>query len=342
MSGDTQALNRRLQRRSVPMLCSFVPLSQVAELLMRCLSPLSKRTGSAGILIVAMALSTVFAGDASGRGTRDSSDADNSEASIRVEDDTGQLVTLSHTAQRIIALSPHLVELSFAAGAGGQLIGAIEGSDYPQAARQIERVGSYRGIPLELVVAKQPDLVLAWDSGTPASLIEQLRRLNIPVYLSEPRQLDQIADDLRNIGRLSGHAERGEQAAARFEAALANTEQHLSPPPRVFYQLGQSPLTTLAGGQIVTQVIRHCGGEPLFDEAPVLVPQIGWESLLEAQPEVILAASHDDRWQTFWADHDELPAVANGALYTLDPDAISRPGPRMIQAVREVCRVLSR
>lgn len=311
---------------------------------MRCLSPLSP-PGDAILRAVTVLLVSTLLFVASvafaAAPTSAVSGADNG-APIQVMDDTGHIVTLAHPAERIIALSPHLVESSFAVGAGEQLIGVIEGSDYPPAARQIERIGSYRGIPLELIVARQPDLVLAWESGTPASLIEQLERLGIPVYRSEPRQLDQIADDLRDIGRLSGHAERGEQAATDFEMALARSEQHLSPAPRVFYQLGQSPLTTLAGGQIVTQVIRHCGGEPLFDDSPVLVPQIGRESLLEAQPEVILAARDDDRWQTFWAGHDELPAVETGALYTLDPDAISRPGPRMIQAVRQVCGFLSR
>ncbi|NRB56529.1 MAG: cobalamin-binding protein [Salinicola sp.] len=260
---------------------------------------------------------------------------------ISVEDDSGRTVTLSRPAERIVALAPHLVEMSYAVDAGGQLVGAIEGSDYPPAAAHIDRVGSYRGVPIELVVAKRPDLVLVWGSGTPASLIEQLERLEIPVYRSEPRKLDQIADDLRDIGRLSGHDVAGEKAASRFERALQRSSQTLSPEPRVFYQLGQSPLTTLAGGQVVTQIIRHCGGEPLFEEAPVLVPQIGWESLLEAQPEVILAAGADDRWKAFWAHHDELPAVRDGALYTVDRDAISRPGPRMIQAVQEVCQALA-
>ncbi|WP_157958630.1 cobalamin-binding protein [Salinicola sp. CPA57] len=312
---------------------------------MRCLSPLPSRWRQtirwplAAVSPFALALMVAVVGWPATRVSAAESDV--GVTAVSVEDDSGRRVTLARPAERIIALAPHLVELSYAVGAGRQLVGVIDGSDYPPAARQIARVGSYRGIPLELVVARQPDLVLVWGSGTPASLVEQLERLDIPVYRSEPRQLGEIAGDLRDIGRLSGHASAGEQAASDFEQALEGTTQQLSPAPRVFYQLGQSPLTTLAGGQIVTQVIRHCGGVPLFDDAPVLVPQIGWESLIEAQPEVILAAGNDDRWQSFWAKHDELPAVRNGAMYTLDPDAISRPGPRMIHAVRQVCRALA-
>lgn len=263
-------------------------------------------------------------------------------AAIDVVDDSGRHVTLAQPAERIVALAPHLVEMAYAVGAGSQLVGVIDGSDFPPAARQIDRVGSYRGIPLEAIVAKRPDLVLAWSSGTPAAVIERLTALGIPVYRSEPRHLLQIAKDLRDIGRLSGHESSGQKAARAFRQALADSRQTLRPPPRVFYQLGQSPLTTLAGGQIVTQIIRRCGGEPLFANASVLVPQIGWESLVESQPQIILAAGDDDDWKAFWRAHDELPAVRDSALYTLDPDAISRPGPRMVQAVQEVCRALSR
>ncbi|GHB27105.1 cobalamin-binding protein [Salinicola rhizosphaerae] len=261
-------------------------------------------------------------------------------AAIDVVDDSGRHVALVRPAERIVALAPHLVEMAYAVGAGSQLVGVIDGSDFPPVATQLDRVGSYRGISLEAIIAKRPDLVLVWGSGTPTEVIQRLTALKIPVYRSEPRHLAQIADDLRDIGRLSGHESAGQEAAQAFRQALVDSRQSLTPPPRVFYQLGQSPLTTLAGGQIVTQIIRRCGGEPLFADAPVLVPQIGWESLVESQPQVILAAGDDDDWKGFWRSHDELPAVRDGALYTLDPDAISRPGPRMIEGVREVCHAL--
>ncbi|WP_164999616.1 ABC transporter substrate-binding protein [Salinicola tamaricis] len=84
------------------------------------------------------------------------------QAEIRVVDDHGEALTLAAPAKRIVALAPHLVEDAFAAGAGAQLVGVIAGSDYPAAARELPRVGSYRGIALEAVVSAQPDLVLAW------------------------------------------------------------------------------------------------------------------------------------------------------------------------------------
>ncbi|WP_136066761.1 cobalamin-binding protein [Modicisalibacter radicis] len=263
-------------------------------------------------------------------------------AAITVIDDDGDRVSLERPAERIVALAPHAVEMLYAVGAGDALVGAIDGSDYPAAAGQLPRVGNYRGVPLEAVLARKPDLVVVWASGTPHALVERLRELEIPLYASEPRALSDVADNLRDLGRLAGQARRGDYRAAVYLARLAGLGQTFDQPPRVFYQLGTNPLTTLAGGHIVSQVIRGCGGVALFAEQPVLVPQIGREALIAARPTVILSASRDDDWQAAWQRWALLPAVASGQLYTLEPDWISRPGPRLLDAMAQVCSALRR
>lgn len=263
-------------------------------------------------------------------------------AAISVIDDNGDRVTLEAPAKRVVALAPHAVEMLYAVGAGDTLVGAIDGSDYPAAARRLPRIGNYRGVPLEAVLASKPDLVVVWASGTPHALVERLRELEIPLYASEPRALPDIAEDLRELGRLTGHGERGQYQSAVYLARLAALEQTFDQPPRVFYQLGTSPLTTLAGGHIVTQVIRGCGGVPLFAGQPVLVPQIGREALIAARPTVILSASRNDDWQAAWQRWSLLPAVEAGQLYTLEPDWINRPGPRLLDAMDQVCSALRR
>lgn len=261
-------------------------------------------------------------------------------APVSVVDDSGRTVTLQAPAKRVVALAPHAVEMLYAIGAGETLVGAIQGSDYPEAAKALPRVGSYRGIALEAVLARTPDLVVTWASGTPRALVERLAALGIPVYTSEPRRLAQVAENLHELGQLTGQAEAGKTLASDFMSRLAALRQNLGNPPRVFYQLGANPLTTLADGHIVTEAIRHCGGEPLFGESPVLVPQVSREALLQARPEVILSASLDDAWKAAWQRWELLPAVQEGRLYTLDPDLISRPGPRIIEAVEAVCKAL--
>ncbi len=263
-------------------------------------------------------------------------------AALEVTDDAGNTVTLEAPAERVVALAPHIVEMLYAVEAGERLVGVLQGSDYPEAAKQVSRVGSYRGIALEAIMAREPDLVVTWRSGTPRSVVERLKALGVTVYESEPRRLDDVADDLRDLGRLTGHSETARRAAGAFELRLAASRQTLSETPRVFYQLGHNPLTTLGDGHIITQAIRHCGGKPLFAERSVLVPEVGREALIEARPEVILSAAPSDDWQRAWQGQDWLPAVRDGHLYTLDPDPISRPGPRLVEGVEQVCQALER
>lgn len=263
-------------------------------------------------------------------------------AALEVTDDAGNTVTLEAPAERVVALAPHIVEMLYAVEAGERLVGVLQGSDYPEAAKQVSRVGSYRGIALEAIMAREPDLVVTWRSGTPRSVVERLKALGVTVYESEPRRLDDVADDLRDLGRLTGHSETARRAAGAFELRLAASRQTLSETPRVFYQLGHNPLTTLGDGHIITQAIRHCGGKPLFADRSVLVPEIGREALIEARPEVILSAAPSDDWQRAWQGQDWLPAVRDGHLYTLDPDPISRPGPRLVEGIEQVCQALER
>ncbi|MBZ9556526.1 MULTISPECIES: cobalamin-binding protein [unclassified Modicisalibacter] len=262
-------------------------------------------------------------------------------ASVSAVDATGKRVTLESPATRVVALAPHAVEMLYAVGAGDALVGAIAGSDYPPAARALPRVGSYRGLSAEAILARRPDLVVTWLSGTPSALVARLRELGVAVYASEPRRLADVPEELRELGRLTGHAAGGETRARAFLARLASQRQRLAEPPRVFYQLGHEPLTTLAGGQIVTQVIRACGGEPLFADQPVLVAQVSREALIAAHPEAILAAAPDDGWQAAWQRWSLLPAVRENHLYTLSPDLISRPGPRLLDGMAEVCAALA-
>ena len=97
-------------------------------------------------------------------------------AALEVDDDAGRTVALTAPAERVVALAPHIVELLYAVGAGERVVGALEGSDFPRAARDIPRVGSYRGIALEAIMAREPDLVVTWRSGTPRSVVTASRR----------------------------------------------------------------------------------------------------------------------------------------------------------------------
>lgn len=261
---------------------------------------------------------------------------------ITVRDDAQHKVVLAQPAHRIVSLAPHATELLFAAGAGAYVIGVSDYSDYPPAAKQILSVGSSSALDIERIVALKPDLVVAWSSGNSASQIASLRAIGIPVFESEPRQLDAVASSLLRLSQLAGTEDSGMAAAAAFKARLAQLEATYSQRPtvRVFYQIWKKPLMTLNDSHMVTSVIRLCGGENVFGKLPQLAPTVSTEAVLQANPEVIFAADGGSSPGTSWQRFPQLAAVAGNNLFALTPNWMSRPGPRILDGAAELCEKL--
>ena len=270
-------------------------------------------------------------------------------AAVEVTDFRGEVVRLDTPAKRIVALAPHLVENLYSAGLGDRIVGAVSYSDYPPAAREIPQVGGYTNISLEAVLAKNPDLVVAWASGQggdPATLA-RFEALGIPVYVDRPRQLEDIGRAIRDLGALGNTPEVANAAAARFDRRLASLRQRYAsrPPVSVFYQVWDEPLQTLAGEQFVGQVIRLCGGRNIFADAVSLAPRIGIESVLERDPEAIVASGMGDErpdWLDDWRDWPGLQAVENEHLFFVPPDLIQRATVRVLEGASMLCRQLAR
>jgi hypothetical protein len=172
-------------------------------------------------------------------------------AQIEVKDYIGRDVVLEQPARRIVALAPHIVENLYSAGAGQYLVGAVSYSDFPAAAADVPRVGSYRAFSLETILALQPDLIITWASGNGIAALQDLQTLGVPVYVSEPRKLDDIPRSLRAYARLAGTEQVGERAAQKVSQALHALAVDYSErrPISVFYQIWHEPLQTLNGEQ---------------------------------------------------------------------------------------------
>jgi iron complex transport system substrate-binding protein len=266
-----------------------------------------------------------------------------SEAVVR--DDYGNEVRLDKPASRIVSLAPHLTELLYAAGAGARVVGAVEFSDFPAAARSLARVGSDARIDLEAVLALRPDLVVAWPNAGSLRAVERLAELGMPVFRSEPRELDDIASTLQRLGRLAGSEPQADAAAAAFRArAGAVQRRHAGARKvRVFYQIWDRPLLTVNGAHIISKVIGVCGGENVFAAAPLLVPEVDREAVLRANPEVIVASGSNDaqpQWLEAWRRLPGLAAADRGQLYAIPPDLIQRHTPRILDGAERLCRFL--
>jgi iron complex transport system substrate-binding protein len=268
-------------------------------------------------------------------------------AEIRVIDDTGKPVTLARPARRIVSLAPHVTELLYAAGAGNRMVGAVEYSDYPDDAKRIPRVGSGFGFDMEAIVAMQPDLIIAWQSGNPSWQVARLSGLGLPVFVTEPRRLDDVAGLLERLGRLAGTEAVAAKVASEFRHRRAQLQARYAgrPPVAVFYQVIDVALLTINGQHLINDVIDLCGGQNVFSDLPSLTPRVDVESVLQKNPDVILASGHAPLWPAWrerWRAWPAFSAAARGNLFFIPPDLIHRHSPRILQGAEQVCAALDK
>jgi iron complex transport system substrate-binding protein len=264
-------------------------------------------------------------------------------ATITVRDDDGKPVTLQKPAQRVIAMAPHVTELLFAAGGGDKIVGAVNFSDYPEAAKKIPNIGDNRQVDMERVAALKPDLIVIWMHGSSERQIETLRQLGIPLFHSEPKKLAEIPDSLERLGQLLGTEAVANKAAAELRDKLASLTAQYSkrPPVRVFYQIWDKPLYTLSGSHIISDAMRVCGGENVFASMKVTAPVVDVEGVLREDPEAVFATAEKNYGGVnLWRPYKSMLAVRNDNLFTVDGHLLNRAGPRMIQGTAVLCEKL--
>lgn len=258
------------------------------------------------------------------------------------------LVALNAGAgQRVVSLAPFLTDLMVELEVSDRLVGVLADPSLPTDLAAVPRVGSYHDLSLEAVVAQRPDLVLAWTSGSPAALLSRLESLGIEVRRYDPQALDDIARTVIDIGTLFGEEERAQLVALQYRGALAKLKRPLNEQsPGVFLQVWDDPLYTLSDTQLVGDVLRHCGARNVFGGLGLLAPQVGRESVIAADPEIILILADDQgpaqAWLGRWRRFTQLQAVRNNRLYLLDSDYLARATPDILEGVRRVCELVER
>ena len=271
--------------------------------------------------------------------------SDRVDLSVQVIDFNGSIVKLDQPARRIVALAPHVVENVYSAGAGEHLVGVVAYSDFPQAATTLPIVGGYAQTNLEKILELQPDLVIAWQSGNSDSSVARIQQLGFPVYIDQPRRLDDIAKSIRDIGILAGTIDIAESNAQSYLSSIDKVRKKnlAQQPVSTFYQVWDSPLRTINGGHIISNAIELCGGLNIYADEALIAPIINIESILERDPEVILASGMSDArpdWLDDWLAWPSLSAVKLDNLFFVNPDHIQRHTVRIVNGINRICSQL--
>jgi len=263
-------------------------------------------------------------------------------AAVSVTDDGGTVIMLKAPATRIVSAAPHTTELLFAAGAGKAVVGVSAYSDFPAQAKRLPSVGNSAQLDLERIIDLRPDLVVAWKSGNSTRQIERLRQLGIPVFESEPRDFAAIATNIDRLAILAGSSAQGKAAATAFRQQLATLRQQYASRSlvRVFYQIWPSPLMTLNHAHLVSQALSLCGADNIFGTLPQLVPTVGIEAVINADPEAIFISDERTDAGDMWQRFTQLQAVQKKNIFSVNGTLMNRAGPRLLTGTAQLCEQL--
>lgn len=271
---------------------------------------------------------------------------------LSLTDGLGRTIDLAGPAQRIVSLAPSNTEILFAIGAGDQVVGRDLFSDYPQSAAEVTDIGGDFGeLNTELIVSLEPDLLLGSEL-TPQEQVQALEDLGLTVFvLPNPKEIEEMYENLRTTGQLTGHLEEAEALIAELQSRVQAVDVKIAGAqerPLVFYELDStepdSPWTA-GSGTFIARLIDRAGGENLGDMLEGEWAQISIEALLVEDPDIILLGDYtwggvtpeDVQARPSWQG---LSAVENGRIYPFDDNLVSRPGPRLVDGLEEMARLL--
>lgn len=254
------------------------------------------------------------------------------------------LFTLPSYALRIISLAPNLTEMVYAVGAGKELVGVSEYSDFPTEAQHLPVISRFEHIDVEGILLLKPDLVLAWKGSGEESAINSLQDFGISVQWISTSTLLEIPSALAQIGELTHHEAAGKKAAQAFGARYQALKEKYSHPGNlqktVFLELFDSPLYTAGKKSFLMNILDICGAKSAFPSLNTEASSVSLESVVAANPSIIIALEPADisRWQAW----PMMEAVKTHQVSQIDPNILARPGPRILEGVSQVCEWINR
>lgn len=271
---------------------------------------------------------------------------------ITATDFEGKTIALAAPAQRIVSLSPASTETLFALGAGSQMVGRDTFSDYPEQAKTIPDIGGGFGeLNIEAILAQNPDLVFT-SALTPPEQIKALTDAGLTVFtLGNPKDFSELYASLETLAQLTGHETEAAALIGELKQRVAAVEEKLagvSQRPLVFYEIdGTDPnaVWTPGPGTFIDTLINMAGGENLGAKLQGEWVQISLEELIARDPDLILLG--DALWGGVTVESvqaragwEALEAVQNGSVFPFDDNLVSRPGPRLIDGLEALARLL--
>jgi iron complex transport system substrate-binding protein len=258
-------------------------------------------------------------------------------AAKTAQDQLGREIHVPDDPKRIIALAPSITEIIFALGQQDRLKGTTQFSNYPAEAAKLPKVGSYVRLDLERIVALNPDLCIAVKDGNPKATIDRLQSLNIPVFAVNPRNLESLLQTIQKIGGILNASARARELVEDMRSRMQRVDDLVSKidrRPRVFIQIGISPIISAGSNTFIHELIDRAGGI-----------NVAAEKVLALAPEVLIITTMArsgafEKAKADWNRLADMPAVRKKRIYMVNSDVFDRPSPRLFDALEILTRLL--
>ncbi|HMO80594.1 MAG TPA: helical backbone metal receptor [Pyrinomonadaceae bacterium] len=266
-------------------------------------------------------------------------------------DDLGREVFLPAEVTRAVSLAPSVTEMVFAAGAGDRLVGVTTYCNFPKETEPIRKIGDTQTPNIESIVALKPQIVLVSTASQLEAFMNLLEQQRIAVLVMDPRSIDDVPRHLVQLGRIFGTEETAETRATTFAGRVSYIRHqvrydrsspengYIRKPVRVFVQISKEPLFTIGRESFLNDAIEIAGGISVTKDVPGGYPKLSKETAMALDPQVLILSDSEDNREPN-AVFAKSPAVIDRRVYRINADILSRPGPRLVDALEEIASKL--
>lgn len=269
-------------------------------------------------------------------------DANQAEVRTReVTDDLGRKIKIPQKIERVVSLAPNLTENIFAVGAGDRLVGVTTFCNYPPEAEKIAKIGDTMTPNMETIIALRPQIVFVSTASQIESFTKTLEQQNINIFVTNPTDLDGVYRNLYQLGEIFGTEDETRRKVEEMRRRVADVEARTANAPdvKVFVQISKEPFFTIGRDSFLTEIIRRAGGVSVTADVATAYPRFSKETALASQPEAIILSESDDNTEPNEVFKDS-PAVKNGRIFKINADLLSRPSPRIVDALERIAKDL--
>lgn len=251
-------------------------------------------------------------------------------------DGTGRRIEITKKPERIVSLAPSITEILFSLQLGNKITGVTDFCDYPEEAARKPKVGWLISPSIEKIVTLQPDIVFATTEGNKPEIVDELERMSIKTYVLNPRNIHDVLGDIIAIGDISGRTSVAAERVRSLKSRIDAVEKRLSDgrKRRVMYIVSTDPIISAGPGSFIHDLIVTAGGLNIMSDSPVRYPHVNIEEIISRDPEIIIAPRDQIEqikgWKSRWGG---ISALSDGMVFPINPDIVSRPGPRIIDGL---------